>query len=96
MLQCCQCLTCLLHQSGKWHLSSFDYTQYTYDYALDVVQNCGFDFVGGLYPENLGRGRYSNGTFGHNLEWITSEAIKVIQQESDKPFFMYYNPTVPQ
>lgn len=72
-----------------------DYARYTYEYATNVVKNCGFDLVGGLYPDNLGEGRYNDGSFGHNLEWITSEAIGVIREESDAPFFMYYNPTVP-
>jgi len=58
--------------------------------------------VEGLYIENLrhekkvlSSNRYNDGSFSHNMEWITSEAIKVIQESSDEPFFMYFNPTVP-
>ena len=29
------------------------------------------------------------------MEWITHEAIKVIRENSEDPFFMYFNPTVP-
>ena len=43
--------------------------------------------VEGLYIENLARddelNNYSDGTFSHNMEWITSEAIKVINEDSE-------------
>jgi len=40
-------------------------------------------------------GTYNDGSFSHNMEWVTSEAVKVIQEKSEDPFFMYFNPTVP-
>lgn len=90
---------------GKWHLSHVHYDQFSYEYAVNLVKKCGFDIVGGLYPENIAQGirhttnntalNMSNITFAHNMEWMTSEAIKVIREESDEPFFMYFNPTVP-
>ncbi len=59
-------------------------------------------FFLGLYIENLEANEedfdnYSDGTFSHNMEWITYEAIKFINQTAaqDKSFFMYFNPTVP-
>ena len=61
----------------------------------------GYLFLG-LYVENLQKkeedfNNYSDGTFSHNMEWITYEAIKFINQtiDDDKNFFMYFNPTVP-
>ena len=59
-------------------------------------------FLIGLYIENLQASEedfnnYSDGTFSHNMEWITYEAIKFINETAaqDKSFFMYFNPTVP-
>jgi hypothetical protein len=55
----------------------------------------------GLYTENLakegGFNDYSDGTFSHNMEWITYEAISFINEtiNDEKPFFLYFNPTVP-
>lgn len=54
---------------------------------MNTVKECGFDTVEGLYIENLARddelNNYSDGTFSHNMEWITSEAIKVINDDSE-------------
>lgn len=84
---------------GKWHLSYIDKATYTYDSAVNTVKECGFNTVEGLYIENLAASdelnNYSDGSFSHNMEWITHEAIKVINENSEKPFFMYFNPTVP-
>jgi len=84
---------------GKWHLSYIDDSTYTYDDAANTVKQCGFDTVGGLYVENLKSSdnfnNYHDGSFSHNMEWITHEAIKVIEDDSTEPFFMYFNPTVP-
>ncbi|KAL7546983.1 hypothetical protein ACHAWF_010305 [Thalassiosira exigua] len=78
---------------GKWHLSYIDASTYTYDKAVETVNSCGFDYVGGLYAENL-RHSYNDGSFSHNMEWLTTEALKVIKEESEEPFFLYFNPTV--
>ena len=86
---------------GKWHLTEIDKDTYTYENAVSSVKECGFDTVGGLYIENLWvvnehfMGTYNDGSFSHNMEFVTSEALKVIKEESEDPFFMYFNPTVP-
>lgn len=88
---------------GKWHLSRINTDTYTYDSAVETVQGCGFDTVGGLYIENMVNGddeafnSYSDGSFSHNMEIITYEAIKFINETSKAgtPFFLYLNPTVP-
>ena len=36
-----------LHIIGKWHLSVMSQQDYTYDKAVDIVQQCGFDAVKG-------------------------------------------------
>ena len=81
---------------GKWHLSSVDYANYTYDYAKSLVNECGFEHVSGLYPENLGH-EFNDGSFSHNMEWVTAEAVEEIRRgsEDSDPWFMYFNPTVP-
>jgi len=93
---------------GKWHLSNIQKSTYSYSSAVETIQECGFDLVGGLYIENLVSdeadfNNYSDGTFSHNMEWITHEAIKFINETTTvtaeklepDPFFLYFNPTVP-
>ena len=88
---------------GKWHLTKINRNTYTYQEAVDSVQECGFDVVSGLYMENMeeanGFNNYITGSFSHNMEWITHEAISFINettsQPDPEPFFMYFNPTVP-
>jgi len=82
---------------GKWHMSSIEDNDYSYDSAVDIVKGCGFTYVGGLYVENL-NGHFNNdGSFSHNMEWLTYEAIKFINETvaAEEEFFMYFNPTVP-
>ena len=74
---------------GKWHLSRINKSTYTYDSAVDTVKECGFDIVEGLYVENLASSEddfnnFSDGTFSHNMEWTTSEIIKVIKEDSEE------------
>ena len=74
---------------GKWHLSRIWSDEYTYESAVEIVKACGFDTVAGLYIENLARSEdefdnYSDGTFSHNMEWITYEAVNFINDESNQ------------
>jgi len=87
---------------GKWHLSEIRPKQYDYKSAVNKVKACGFTHVSGLYVENLARGKrafnnYSDGSFSHNMEWITYEATEFIDESANNkiPFFLYFNPTVP-
>jgi arylsulfatase A-like enzyme len=86
---------------GKWHLTGFDDTAYTYANSQETVRGCGFDTVEALFMENLksegGFNTYSDGTFSHNMEWVTVEAVNFINDasSSNQPFFLYFNPTVP-
>jgi len=88
---------------GKWHLSKFNEGQFTYAGAQTTVEGCGFDKVDGLYVNNLevNSAEYNNihdGSFSHNMEWVTETAIEFINDDTtwgDKPFFMYFNPTAP-
>jgi len=93
---------------GKWHLSRFDTetegkkNSYNYTNAVSTVGECGFSYVGGLYIENMESNSseydlYSDGSYSHNMEWITYEAISFINQTASdgENFFMYFNPTAP-
>ena len=73
---------------GKWHLSKIKDSTYTYDSAVTTIKQCGFDTVAGLYIENLVGNEdqfnnYSDGTFSHNMEWITYEAVQFINESED-------------
>jgi len=87
---------------GKWHLSETNSTTYTYENAQDEIKECGFDYVDGLYVENLNFFNNRNISVSHNHEWVTAKAIEFINDTGDKdekdqkkPFFLYFNPTVP-
>jgi len=93
---------------GKWHLTRFDTdntgkdNSYNYTNAVGIVGECGFSYVGGLYIENMESDSsqydlYSDGSYSHNMEWITYEAISFINQTASDGdnFFMYFNPTTP-
>ena len=76
---------------GKWHLSKIKDDEYTYAAAVETVKQCGFSTVEGLYIENLasegaegGFNNYSDGTFSHNMEWITYEAVQFINSQDEK------------
>ncbi|KNC82333.1 hypothetical protein SARC_05372 [Sphaeroforma arctica JP610] len=80
---------------GKWHLSNIRNEAYSYPKFQTLVRECGFDFADALYMENLGS--YSDGSFSHNMEWVTYKGIEFIEESiaEEKPFFLYFNPTVP-
>ena len=70
---------------GKWHLSRINDSKYSYTGAQDIVKSCGFDYVEALYIENLasdpsGFGNYHDGSFSHNMEWVTAEAINFMNE----------------
>jgi len=81
---------------GKWHLHrTEDPSPDNYANSKSEIEECGFDYADGIYVENLM-------TFveetNHNLEWMTGLAVDFINDDvtyGDKPFFMYFNPTVP-
>eukprot|EP00536_Pseudo-nitzschia_multiseries_P014063 jgi/Psemu1/291231/fgenesh1_pg.652_\ len=73
---------------GKWHLTKIKEEVYTYERATDYVKRCGFTDVSAVYVENMANGEdkefnsFSDGTFSHNMEWVTHEAIKFINETS--------------
>ena len=110
---------------GKWHLEAdskdANALYNNYGRVQENVRRCGFDFAEAIYRENLGGDKNWNvdgGIVTHNMEHITAEAIRFIQEsvnrgqskkterdttgatlnidtDTDNPFFLYFNPTVP-
>ena len=80
---------------GKWHLSRRTDESYNYDTYTAAIRDCGFDFAEGIYAENL-RGFWNDGSFSHNMEYITDQAQTFLRNSTDnRPFFLYFNPTAP-
>jgi len=62
------------------------------------VRRAGFDFVDGLYMENMcGCNHSVCDTFSHNLEWTLVRALGFMDDamRRDLPFFLYFSPTPP-
>ena len=94
---------------GKWHLlgSATDYCGEQPDYYLNLTQmsnyyaNCvdkvqtyGWDWVDGLYIENL---MDDNGVYSHNPEWMLDVSQNFMNESIDvydKPFFLYFAHTL--
>jgi hypothetical protein len=59
-----------------------------YGKVEQTILNRGFDFAGGIYHNNP----YGIGVDElavHNLDWITEAGIRFIDQNHDRPFFLY-------
>ena len=62
--------------------------------AEEHIRAAGFEYVAGLYHENPDHnGPRELGV--HNLDWTTDNALKFIDANQDKPFFLYYATTTP-
>jgi len=60
----------------------------------DAILASGFDYAGGLYHNNpnfIGLGKLAV----QNLDWTTEAGLDFIDQNKDKPFFLYFATTVP-
>ena len=62
---------------------------------VHAFKQCGFDFAANLYQGNL-PGHTCKALEFHNMDWITSAAIKFLDTWStkDKPFFLYMATTL--
>jgi len=95
---------------GKWHVSvetgkaakNWLPTSTVYPANVQLAKDTGFDFADGFYIGNMDNSctnKKCAGTLGfsHNMEWVTAKGLDFIQQahDSSKPFFLYFNPTVP-
>lgn len=62
---------------------------------IAAFEGCGFDYAASLYHGNL-PGHTCKALEFHNMDWITSGALKFLDQwsEGDKPFFLYMATTL--
>jgi hypothetical protein len=61
--------------------------------VCQMMREHGFDFVDGFYHANL-KELYSDKLNVHNQEWITSRALRFIEENHDGRFFLYMAPTI--
>lgn len=95
---------------GKWHVGGAGYRKLAPDSNLrDPVvdkilkhnqellcafaRSCGFDYAASMYQGNLADYRL-NELVAHNMEWVVDGALRFIDQNRDKPFFLYMAPTL--
>jgi arylsulfatase A-like enzyme len=86
--------------TGKWHLTppAEAYFDSPYSDQTAAVRRSGFDFVDGLYIDNMcGCSLALCENFSHNLEWTLVSALSFMDNaiRRDLPFFLYFSPTPP-
>lgn len=65
-----------------------------HDHVCQAMRETGFDFADRVYhnnPDFLGL----HGVAVQNMDWITEGGLEFIDQNKDKPFFLYFATTVP-
>jgi len=60
-----------------------------------VKKTSGFDFVEAVYGTNFNWLPITEKLMNHNQHWITYHSLKFIEQNKDKPFFLYLATTLP-
>ena len=59
-----------------------------------AMKTCGFDYAASIYNNNPdGNGPLA--LAAHNLDWIVKGGLDFIEQNKDKPFFLYFASTIP-
>lgn len=61
---------------------------------VNIIKEYGFDYANAVYGGNL-KEVYNDSLNVHNVEWKNKAAINFIDQNKDKPFFLYYSETIP-
>ncbi|MCS6859402.1 MAG: sulfatase [Abditibacteriales bacterium] len=61
--------------------------------AIAAIRRRGFDYAASVYWQNLD-GYGLNALNAHNMEWIVKGALDFIEQNKDKPFFLYMATTL--
>jgi len=67
--------------------------KHNHDVYQSIVRSYGFDYADGIYMANVKELR-NDALNIHNLEWTVDKARKFIEQEKDKPFFLYFSTTL--
>jgi len=60
----------------------------------DSMKQCGFDYAAAIYHNNPD-GNGPRALAVHNLDWIAQAGLTFIEENKDKPFFLYFAVTVP-
>jgi arylsulfatase A-like enzyme len=66
---------------------------HNHDRYREAIQACGFDYAESIYFGNP-EGFNNHPLNIHNLEWIVQGALNFIDQNRDRPFFLYMAPTL--
>ena len=96
--------THFIHPHKEWTKLPYDSDAYDPKIKATVKKNyqvlkkaalaCGFDYAESLYlgnPIEVG----PHALAAHNLDWIAMNAVKFIEQNKDKPFYLYVASTIP-
>ena len=67
--------------------------QHNHRIVCQRMRVLGFDYVDGFYHANL-KELWNDKLNVHNQEWITSRALKFIEENHDERFFLYMAPTI--
>ena len=67
--------------------------QHNHRIVCQNMRALGFDYVDGFYHANL-KELYNDKLNVHNQEWITSRALKFIEENRSERFFLYMAPTI--
>lgn len=67
--------------------------KHNHDVYQSIVRSYGFDYADGIYMANVKELR-NDALNVHNLEWTVDKARKFIEQEKDRPFFLFFNTTL--
>jgi arylsulfatase A-like enzyme len=65
-----------------------------YRLVQKTIMESGFDFADGIYHDNPWWLSVDELAV-HNLDWIAAAGVEFINKNHDKPFFLYFAPTVP-
>jgi arylsulfatase A-like enzyme len=71
-----------------------------YAVVQQAVKECGFDYAESIYANNVGDAKPGAKHWlpkplqVHNMEWVTDGALKFIEQNKEKLFFLYMAPTL--
>lgn len=64
---------------------------------VKAIQAYGFDYAANLTAGNAhdSRALKNTGCTAHNMEWLTEGALTFIEENRDRPFFLYFSTTLP-
>jgi arylsulfatase A-like enzyme len=65
-----------------------------YDKSVVAVKKAGFDFAGAIYHNNPDYGA-TRELACHNLDWLAEHGQNFIDQNKDRPFYLYFATTIP-